>query len=543
MVKNKNDDKHINKKVNSNVSFSSINNDNNDNFQTANIIHKIKKIKQKKVKNNFKNIETFDTLNNTQNTETETETETKQNKPSRLQNFSFFSKIKQMITGKDITETFESHEYEGHDNIKEPKSKSGQFKKTIIAFIDGIYGKMNAANTYIAESVVNNISMNTATDKDVELFRNSLVLFESATVSIWMVYNWYFLMYYAKDNNIIIPNISRKELKTKSNDPTSAMPEAYSFILYLFEFAIWFPEQINNLLLNVFPKFTSWFLNGTCCFLIVYIICLYCTKNFAISFKNFFLDLLTNATSNGVINIMFGIVFILFFVSMFSFDITGDPIADKKTFLSASSHPIPKGIKWLLRFFITMVISVPAGAIASGLYLIIYSFFGRYLYGENTTTWKDIDIHIRNNNAGFQEEDMCNNGGAWSFILSILRFIFKITDYIKEHLLKVVYFVLCIHSTVSLSNNLSNMTNKDIIILFLVLITIAIGTIVYVSIQLFMDKDKSTNSNANIKPDITPSNNTENPMHSLPKQSIQDKFISEIIEQENAGSLPFINSK
>ena len=261
-------------------------------------------------------------------------------------------------------------------------------------------------------------------------------------------------------------------------------------LLYLFEFAIWFPEKLDGFLINnenlfSFPGLTKHLLNGDSKFILIYIISFYCIKHFAISFKNFFIDLLTNASGNKIINIMFAIVLILFFVSAFSFSFVGDMEADTNimfSFVSGMLNPIGTFIVWLIRFFITITISVPMGAIICGLYLIIYSLFGRFIYGGSM---EDIDDHIKSNIASFQDKDMCNTGSLWNMFYSIIRTLFKITEFIKNNILTIAYFLIFLYTTFTLITNLSSqMNNKEILIFLIVCITISI------SIQLFIKLKK-----------------------------------------------------
>ena len=653
MVKNKDTKNNDNNQQNkTKASFSSIDVGKVDDFQSANMIHKIKKIKNNKIKKNYKKMEGFNTLDNVSNIENHDNDTINENELIESNNifYSYADKIKNFLGKHDKSvETFEDNEYEGHDNVKEPKSKTNNIRMKIIQAINNTYTRVNTINTTIASTVVNGISgnkeiinwedattqilkltgktitefgneitvfaddiktetntilkdisnsvnditddtidsvinlvaktstlqdtlnnidlppelmnnlntityecdksINAITEKsktiykdvenidiesindalkhtvqgiesniesmtdnkndkkaikkqkiqrifspkktitdDIALVRNSIVLIETAAVSLWVVYNWYFLMFYAPDNDIHIPKFSRIELLKQSNKSNSysAVPGLKKMLLYLFEFAIWFPEKLDGFLINnenffSFPGFTKHLLNGDSKFILIYIISFYCIKNFAISFKNFFIDLLTNASGNKIINIMFAIVLILFFVSAFTFSFVGDMEADTNimfSFVSGMLNPIGTFIVWLIRFFITITISVPMGAIICGLYLIIYSLFGRFIYGGSMA---DIDDHIKSNIAQFENKDMCNTGSLWNMFYSILRILFKITKFIKNNIITIAYFLIFLYTTFTMITNLSNqINNKEILIFLIVCITISL------SIQLFI---------------------------------------------------------
>jgi hypothetical protein len=485
------------------------------------MIQKIKKIRKKKQKQNITGMADFDVLTNTPSSQTpivDARTYARPDTSSSVDSSSIFSVEywKNRVFGKTIEGAknyFEDSEYEGRDNLKEPESQSSKVRLIIIRAINSVYDTMNNINQKIAAGILNGISVNTATDKDIAIVRNQIALLESAAVSSWMVYNWYYLMHYAKDTGKEIPAFSRKHIM-------SVLGDGGKPLLYLFEYALWFPEKLDQLLLQWIPSTTSWFLNGTCQFLLIYVLCLIWTKNFAIAFKNFFIDLLTDATGNMLINIMFAIVFILFFVSIFTLNFIGEIKHDTQevvSILKSLLSPITSFFFLFIRFLITIVISVPMGAVICGLYLIIYSLFGVYIYGGVNWAWssarKDIDAHLRSSLAGFQEEDMCNSSGLMAFILAILRFLFKIMDYMKEHLLKAVFLVIFFQSSMSMANNFSNkMQNRSLIIFFNIIITMALAILVWVSMVNYVkhDADK-TDFQTNSAPHIneTTVNNIE----------------------------------
>ena len=135
-----------------------------------------------------------------------------------------------------------------------------------------------------------------------------------------------------------------------------------------------------------------------------------------------------------------------------------------------------------------MVISVPMSVILCGLYLFLYSFFGAYIYGglsKGISKCKtDMDDYIRGDNADIFEEDTCNTGGLWAFILAIIGGIFTIMKYAKENLLKIVFAAIFIYSSISITANFSNeILNRSTfisinMIIALITVVFAIGGIV-----------------------------------------------------------------
>ena len=402
---------------------------------------------------------------------------------------------------KTAGETIES-------NIENTKDSLKTTGETIKSNIESMTDNKNYSKYQKKQKIQRMNSMNKTITDDIALVRNSIVLLETAALSVWVVYNWYFLMFYAPDNDIHIPKFSRFELLKQSNKSNSysSVPGLKKMILYLFEFAIWFPEKLDGFLINnenffSFPGLTKHLLNGDSKFILIYLISFYCIKKFAISFKNFFIDLLTNTTGNKLINIMFAIVLILFFVSAFTFSFVGDMEADTNimfSFVSGMLNPIGTFIVWLIRFFITITISVPMGAIICGLYLIIYSLFGRFIYGFSTSL-EDINDHIKTNIAQFENKDMCNTGSLWNMFYFILRFLFKIMEFIKNNILTIAYFLIFVYTTITMITNLSSqMNNKEILIFLIVCITISIFIQLFIQLRRYIKNDNDNSYEDNI---------------------------------------------
>ena len=474
------------------TSFSSIINEPVDDFQSAHMIQKIKKIKKRKQKQNITGMADFDVLTNTNNqgspldaanaTATHaTATHATANHVPASTNTSASSIFnmqywKQLVFGKTVegVVNFQEDDYEGRDNLKEPIRKTN-IRGKIKDMIEAAYAKVNKVNQRIASGICNGLSSNTATNNDIAIVRNQIVLLETALISMPVAYNWYYLMFYAKDAGVNIPELSRTELYKKFG---SFKP--IQLLLYLFNIALWFPEKLDGFLIQQIPGMTSRFLNGTCKFILIYVLCFIMIKYSAVTVKDFFIDLVTDATGNWVINLMFAIVFILFLISVFTLNFIGDIGHDVQEVMSVGEtmmNPIWSLIRMIIRFLITIVISVPLSAVLCGLYLFLYSFFGAYIYGglsKGISRCKaDIDAQIRRDNAGIFEEDTCNNGGLWAFILAIIRAIFTVMKYVGEQLLKIVIAAIFIYSSITITSNFSNeILNRSAFISINIIITL-----------------------------------------------------------------------
>jgi hypothetical protein len=449
------------------TSFSSIINDPVDDFQSAHMIQKIKKIKKRKQKQNITGMADFDVLTNTNNqgsphTDADADADathvpaSKNTPPASVFNMQYW---KQLVFGKTVegVVNFQEDDYEGRDNLNEPIRKTN-IKGKIKDMIEYAYAKVNSVNQRIASGICNGISANTATNNDIAIVRNQIVLLETALISMPVAYNWYYVLFYAKDMGVDIPELSRTALYKRFG---SFKP--IQMLLYLFNLALWFPEKLDGFLIQQIPGMTSRFLNGTCKFILIYVLCFIMIKYSAITVKDFCIDLATDATGNWVINLMFAIVFVLFLISVFTINFIGDIGHDVNEVLSSGEvffNPVWSFIRMIIRFLITMVISVPISAVLCILYLFLYSFFGAYIYGglsKGISRCKaDIDNQIRGDNAEIFEEDTCNAGGFWAFILAIIGAIFTFMKYAKEHLLKIVIAAIFIYSSITITSKFSN---------------------------------------------------------------------------------------
>ena len=491
------------------TSFSSIINEPVDDFQSAHMIQKIKKIKKRKQKQNITGMADFDVLTNTNNqgsplaavdaanaADVPMSTNTS---ASSIFNMQYW---KQLVFGKTVegVVNFQEDDYEGRDNLNEPIRKTN-IRGKIKDMIEAAYAKVNKVNNRIASGICNGLSSNTATKNDIAIVRNQIVLLETALISMPVVYNWYYLMFYAKDTGVNIPELSRTALYKRFGSF-----KVIQLLLYLFNLAIWFPEKLDGFLLQQIPDMTSRFFNGTCKFILLYVLCFIMIKYSAVTVKDFFIDLVTDATGNWVINVMFAIVFVLFLISVFTLNFIGDIGHDVQEVLSLGEvimNPVWSFIRAFIRFLITMVISVPLGAIMCGLYLFLYSFFGAYIYGglsKGVSRCKtDMDDHIRGDNAGIFEEDTCNAGGFWAFILSILGAIFTVMKYAKEHLLKIVFAAIFLYSSITITSNFSKeILNRSLFIsINMIIALIAVAFVISGFVNEYI---KSTRASSYVEP-------------------------------------------
>jgi hypothetical protein len=162
-------------------------------------------------------------------------------------------------------------------------------------------------------------------------------------------------------------------------------------------------------------------------------------------------------------------------------------------------------LKFIFRFIITFLVSVPVGAIGCGLYLIYMSFFSRLTWGKwsissvlfGMTSVNDIDKHIRSSKAGFEEIDLCNSNNLLALLYSFLSIIFTFLEYFKEHLLKIIYTIMLVIITVSLAINMSSLApNKLPLNFFSAAISVASIVMVITSVIRHFELNKTNNSDS-----------------------------------------------
>jgi hypothetical protein len=162
-------------------------------------------------------------------------------------------------------------------------------------------------------------------------------------------------------------------------------------------------------------------------------------------------------------------------------------------FLSSLTD-LPDGVIFCIfaifsRLLLATVISVPLGGIITGLYFIIYSLFGKFLYKRTNTdialnlfliacigfalmssnampiiiiallivslftAFKppaDIEEYISNQRAEFEDAQFCNANTFANWGYDMLRQIIIVVEFIRTYLIRIVLFVLAIYSIILL---------------------------------------------------------------------------------------------
>lgn len=453
----------------------------NEDLDTALMNDKIKKIKKRKQKNNFKNIEEFDTLHNRTEDEPIHKKEEETVTPASIKN-KIFEVFDSFLNTKEEMRGFSRDDYEGYDNVYEGARSDFDPRNWLIQAIEAVYNSLNGVNTWIAKTIVDNFKMpektyrkynnkgsynyrNKARDdnNDIAIIREQVVWILAIAFSMFAVLNWYFVLYYSKYEDIEITRIARKTLlEMSSPENGQVVSHMAKFVFFIFEFAVFFVEMFNDFLILFFPKITMFFLDGRTNFLLLFIILVFAFKNFGKFFKNFLIDLLTNATDNYYINIMYAILFIEFFVSVAEGPKTiGVPTVDEdqiRTFMASLANPLLFILVLIIRFMIIMIVSVPVGGLMIGALFLYYSFFG-ILHYVGSERWFSTVEHIldyaKTAESKYKSEKYCNTNAFYMLLLKILQIISTVSSLLYLFKYYLAFIIIFIVSAIIFYNKLS----------------------------------------------------------------------------------------
>jgi len=456
-------------------------NDTDDhNFQTASIENKLKNIKKKKkpnVKNNFKNIDTLSILENEQYEIVEENIEDTKSKSIESENIENFDTLKSIFTNKviegatNLDDKNNKDNWEGHDKVSENEKEKIDWKEGAKTAVERTYETFVAIPRLFADKISFVLSDGTSNEDDKIIIRDYFATVFASLISVPITFNWYYLMYYVPRNDIFSMTLSDiKEMASEGNIG------ALKFVLFIFEFALFFPLKLNSFLTGTLPFYTSTGLSNKLKFIMIYFCVFYGVKTVSKSLKELCLDAIADATSNMVLNVMFAIVFINFFISLFSFS-----LVDLFTF-----SPISFLIKNIIRFIVIIIISVPVAILLCLIYLFIYSFFGIAIYSTDHI-YESVKNIISHSNHDFDYGNKtCDDDGM---LTRLLRYIMKIIGVFKHNIFVVILVFVVIIYSIKFNRELSDtdgiingISFKDSFMFFNFLFFVVILTWLYIGL-------------------------------------------------------------
>lgn len=535
----------------------------NETFQTAHIKQKIKKVKKRKVKRNFKNIEEFDTLDNNDNEEEKEEDkeeekiEVEDKKPITISTFvnTFFDSFYKALFKEKMKEgvKFERDDYEGYDTVKEGARSAFDPRAWLIMFIESLYAKASWLANFISTTLLTVMVKNKYTTNDLAVTRENIVWILSVIVASFAVFNWYYILFYAKDQGIPLFKITRDMLwkaTVPSDNPNDSdvLPMFAKFAFWLFEFALAFFEYFNDFVILLFPKVLSFFFDGRACFVITFVLLIFAFKEFAVAFKDFMIGLLSNVQDNRMINIMYGLLVIMFIISVTSLRFTGDIQADIQygmDYIGSFLNPIVAIIKLIIRFMIIMVISVPMGGVAIGILFLYYSFFGIAHYEEDgfaavPQVMQDIVEHAKQKDSLYGRTKYCRSNGFYRFILfiiTILKVLFQAAFVFATPLALAILFYIGGGKSYEFLSSTQTMLGKQPLNIAMAILFIIAGVISTLMVAFNIFDQKTLIMSGFLKkvvPSIfsDPEEEIEEPDYKYP-----DAYKAYVRDQKSAGSL------
>jgi hypothetical protein len=485
---------------------------NEQNFQTMNMIHKLTKIKKKKLMKNYKNIETFETLTNPVYTSIPTDLSMNDMSASNDSNVKesskqdnkkkdyllflkpLFDNIKKM-TG-NTKENFTEDEYEGMDDVFHGLGITGDDPSTPTAkgkdFISRIYDYVVQFNRSIAKLICLLLTFKLpdedyfklpnskqppggpgATSGDVDIIAKYIGWGESIFFAYYAVFNWYYLMFDIKTEETIKPiEISVQELRFSAEKTWAS----YMF-LYFFEYAYFFPAVLNHLLLNLIPKYLQKVFNGTFLFILLFIALCFGANYWALSIKNFLVDLITFNMGNYILSMMCVVVTLLFIISIFSYPFDWFNV-QKHFFLigdlaqfyhgmgkSPFLRFIPFLITWVaIRSIFVFLLDVPFGAGMVAAYLFIYTVAGIDIYkpGKYLETRIDLIEKIKTTKSSLFDDRECENRGyLYRLFTKCMKLFSALIDVVNEQLVAFSFLILLSFAATDYFKNISGVTGLN----------------------------------------------------------------------------------
>jgi len=390
---------------------------------------------------------------------------------------------------------------------------------------------------------------------DIDLIQKYIGWFEAISLASYAVYNWYFLMFYLergggnndddKDKRFRFSTKYLDDLYHERIPPNPKISSGTAFLLlFFFEFPIFFPEMLDKFLFDVVPKNSKNFLNGAFCFIILFYLITYIFIKFFNQFMQFYVDYLSGNLTNPLIGMVLAIMIVLYVLSLGKFfspvksqadsliaemgvtftnrfgkagqaadenakSAARQALADaklkneaNKIASSAKKYNVFSILNFILftvlaRLLVVIFIGVPVAALFIGLYIVIYSFFGIFIYGQVRTIgiknlFSAIIAHIENNKGDdFSEE-------TDSYYKSVRALVNKFSIIAYEKIFTIGYLVVLLIAASDFLN-LSNVKSvlpiksikmKELLIMLIIIIAVAVASYTYNSIDFKKILDK-----------------------------------------------------
>jgi hypothetical protein len=355
-----------------------------DNFQVEHMIQKIKKMKstkKKKTGENYKNIEPlvniYDKDENENNNKSENEKKTKPSTGSPP-----------IVEGYMDSSLNDNNKWYGDDPVNDNGNAGVEsVADKLVHYVNTTYDFFDTILFRFADGIAKLFSMGNVEDiNDVVILKRNVGWFFSIALAWFVVFNWYYISYYknAAGNGVdIYKDFYRGNLKTKED--TDANGPLYTYIIFWFEFAIFFPEKFQEYFVVWFPSMFEKVVNKTSLFIVLFFLFISIIYNYPSRCRTFLIDALKQNGQNMTIMFMILIVVYLFFAGLITIDFYG-MIKTYKNILSIVANPTMIFIIvmcHIVRFLFAMLCTVPLGGFLVMVYIALYSLFAIPIYSKN----------------------------------------------------------------------------------------------------------------------------------------------------------------
>lgn len=348
-------------------------------------------------------------------------------------------------TKVDIDDKNNKYTYEGHYDDDSKGNTGDDWQSKVARAVDELYEKILYVNTQLANKLADAISKNNATEKDKKILKEYIGSILAGIVSLAVSYNWYNIMYVVPKDKIF--NLEIEDLQKLSSVPGF---EFIQLLLFLFEFALFFPVKMNTIITDYIPAITKKYLSGKINFLLIFGATFYGIRNLSRKVKDFFIAIVKGG-SNTVLGLMFGIVVLNFLISYVK------RISSPEGLYELQVWSIPFYLlKMFIRFIIIMIVSVPVGGLLMLMYILTYSLFSMFIYpsGSFLNTIKTVIQYCNNAEPEFKNES-CDDDG---FFMKLFRMVIRIISLFKNQAVLIVLLYVVSNYWYTLNSELSDVS-------------------------------------------------------------------------------------
>jgi hypothetical protein len=510
------------------------------NFETMNMIYKIKKIKKKRNKENMKKIEFPEILQNIKSSDEEV--------PAKIvEGFTFdddewegSDNVKE--GGDDLESDSPSDVLIRIINYMYNSAVSGN-KKLAKAITKTLSNTDTNSEELDKELNKNKKPLGKKDpENDEKLVYRYICLIEAIIFSSFVVNNWYYLMFFNRsllekeEEEKIESELKESETKAETETETPTQEEDVNskgfedekgsekkitggddgepvkgvkmfrfsvsyikklsnkhitnkflkyIVLYFIEYALYFPQLLESFVINIFPGFVSKFMNQTLCYLVLFLIILNISYNFASGFKNFLIDTIKGNYENIVVGIMYAMVFFMYFIDFIMSFMPPEESENSEESEEEESKSKKKGgtlgvvffaLKIIhglfIRLILVMGISVPLGGILCLFYFVFYSIFAMLFYSNwdilrLKVVYKEMLKFIDNTKINIPKKINPKTGEEeHTFFETLILKVNEYVEYISDNFLLITFLITFIYGATDVANNVNN-SNLRTILLFL----------------------------------------------------------------------------